>query len=124
VAQRAQGPFRVLSERLGLCRDLGDQPAPARFDTVICLDVLEHLPDPAAQLNEFAGPMNPRALALIELVYFFKGQPRRISFHFDEPALVEAFFETAAERFLEVFRPPADHNPGPTGSGGDSLQPR
>ncbi|TWB95057.1 methyltransferase family protein [Synechococcus sp. Ace-Pa] len=102
VAQRAQA--FGLSERLRVCRDLGDQALPARFDTVICLDVLEHLPDPAAQLNEFAARMNPRALALMNW-YFFKGHQGEYPFHFDEPALVEAFFETLQSRFLEVFHP-------------------
>lgn len=102
VAQRAQA--FGLSERLKVCRDLDDPALPKRFDTVICLDVLEHLPDPAAQLNEFAARMNPRAIALMNW-YFFKGHEGEYPFHFDEPALVESFFETLQSRFLEVFHP-------------------
>ncbi|WP_255087302.1 MULTISPECIES: methyltransferase domain-containing protein [unclassified Synechococcus] len=93
-----------LSERLQVCRDLHDPSLPSRFDTVVCLDVLEHLPDPAAQLVDFAARMEPGATALLNW-YFFKGFQGEYPFHFDEPALVERFFETLQDRFLEVFHP-------------------
>jgi hypothetical protein len=102
VAERA--------ERLGLAgkircvRDLGDPALPDRFDTVVCLDVLEHLSDPAAQLETFAARMNPTAVALFNW-YFFKGHHGEYPFHIDDPVLVEHFFRTLQHRFLEVFHP-------------------
>ncbi len=93
-----------LAGRLHCCRDLDDPALPLRFDTVVCLDVLEHLADPAAQLEIFASRMTPAATALLNW-YFFQGFEGEYPFHFDDPALVEAFFRTLQSRFLEVFHP-------------------
>ncbi len=93
-----------LSDSLQVCRDLEDPSLPERFDTVVCLDVLEHLPDPAAQLEIFAARMTPAATALLNW-YFFKGFEDEYPFHFDDPALVEHFFRTLQNLFLEVFHP-------------------
>lgn len=93
-----------LAGRLHCCRDLDDPALPQRFDTVVCLDVLEHLADPAAQLELFATRMGPGAVALLNW-YFFKGHNGEYPFHFDEPELVERFFRTLQSRFLEVFHP-------------------
>ena len=102
VAQRAaQLGF---ADRLHCCRDLDDPQLPQRFDTIVCLDVLEHLADPAAQLEVFAARMNPQATALLNW-YFFKGHNGEYPFHFDDPALVDRFFRTLQSRFLEVFHP-------------------
>ena len=93
-----------LAHKLACFRALEDPALPERFDTVVCLDVLEHLPDPAGQLEIFAGRMNPEAVALFNW-YFFKGHQGEYPFHFDDPALVEAFFRTLQGRFLERFHP-------------------
>lgn len=93
-----------LAPKLACYRDLDDPALPACFDTVVCLDVLEHLPDPAGQLEIFASRMSPAAVALLNW-YFFKGHHGEYPFHFDEPALVEAFFRTLQSRFLELFHP-------------------
>ncbi len=93
-----------LAHKLACFRDLDDPSLPQRFDTVVCLDVLEHLPDPAGQLEIFAGRMGPGAVALLNW-YFFKGHNGEYPFHFDEPELVEAFFRKLQSRFLEVFHP-------------------
>nr|WP_255111134.1 class I SAM-dependent methyltransferase [Synechococcus sp. RedBA-s] len=93
-----------LSDRLTVCRDLSDSVLPRHFDTVVCLDVLEHLSDPAAQLEQFAARMDPGATALLNW-YFFQGFAGEYPFHFDDPALVERFFRTLQSRFLEVFHP-------------------
>lgn len=93
-----------LAHKLATFRDLDDPALPRQFDTVVCLDVLEHLPDPAAQLEIFASRMGPEAVALLNW-YFFKGHNGEYPFHFDEPELVEAFFRTLQSRFLEVFHP-------------------
>ena len=102
VAQRAAQ--LGLATRLHCCRDLDDPALPQRFDTIVCLDVLEHLVDPSAQLERFAERMTPAAIALLNW-YFFKGHNGEYPFHFDEPALVERFFSTLQSRFLEVFHP-------------------
>jgi hypothetical protein len=102
VRQRAEQ--LGLAERLQCCRDIDDPALPQRFDTVVCLDVLEHLADPAGQLELFASRMTPAATALLNW-YFFKGFAGEYPFHFDDPALVERFFRTLQSRFLEVFHP-------------------
>ena len=98
------------AERLGLAgklstsRDLHHPDLPQRFDTIVCLDVLEHLSDPAGQLECFADRLAPTGTALLNW-YFFQGFQGEYPFHFDDPALVEAFFRTLQQRFLEVFHP-------------------
>jgi len=102
VAARAEA--LGLGGRLHCCRDLDDPVLPELFDTVVCLDVLEHLSDPAAQLELFASRMTPSATALLNW-YFFKGFAGEYPFHFDAPDLVERFFRTLQHRFVEVFHP-------------------
>ena len=43
-----------LAHKLTCLRDLNSAELPQRFDSLVCLDVLEHLADPAAQLRCFA----------------------------------------------------------------------
>jgi len=93
-----------LTERLSCHRDLDDPALPPRFDTLVCLDVLEHLSDPAGQLEIFAGRLKPNSYALLNW-YFFQGFAGEYPFHFDDPAMVECFFRTLQSRFLEVFHP-------------------
>ena len=102
VAERAQA--LGLGRRVHCCRDLDDPALPELFDTVVCLDVLEHLNDPAAQLELFARRMTPSATALLNW-YFFKGFAGEYPFHFDAPDMVERFFRTLQHQFLEVFHP-------------------
>ncbi|MEB3246273.1 MAG: class I SAM-dependent methyltransferase [Synechococcus sp.] len=92
-----------LAEKLSVHRDL-ESTGTVGFDTVVCLDVLEHLPDPSAQLLEFHQRMTPQAKALMNW-YFFKGHAGEYPFHFDDPQLVDQFFRTLQGRFLEVFHP-------------------
>ena len=107
-SNRAVGAARAaelgLADRLRCFRDLEDPQLPKRFDTVVCLDVLEHLSDPAAQLERFAQRLQPAGIALLNW-YFFKGFNGEYPFHFDDPQLVERFFRTLQSRFLEVFHP-------------------
>jgi SAM-dependent methyltransferase len=93
-----------LAHKLRCFRDLAATELPDRFDTIVCLDVLEHLSDPSGQLEQFAARMAPEAIALLNW-YFFKGHNGEYPFHFDDPALVERFFRTLQSRFLEVFHP-------------------
>ncbi|NDG75520.1 MAG: methyltransferase domain-containing protein [Synechococcaceae bacterium WB8_1B_136] len=102
VAERARQ--LGLADRLRCFRDLDEAQLPQRFDTVVCLDVLEHLADPAAQLETFERRLQPQGIALLNW-YFFKGFNGEYPFHFDEPELVERFFRTLQSRFLEVFHP-------------------
>jgi SAM-dependent methyltransferase len=93
-----------LSAKLSCFRDLDDPALPKHFDTVVCLDVLEHLPDPSSQLEIFAARMGAESIALLNW-YFFRGFQGEYPFHLDDPVLVEAFFRTLQSRFLEVFHP-------------------
>ena len=102
VAARAEA--LGLAAKLRCFRDLDDPALPQQFDTIVCLDVLEHLPDPAAQLERFAGRLTGSGVALLNW-YFFKGFRGEYPFHFDDEALVNRFFTTLQQRFLEVFHP-------------------
>jgi SAM-dependent methyltransferase len=93
-----------LASRLSCHRDLGDPALPGRFDTIVCLDVLEHLPDPVGQLETFAERISADGTALLNW-YFFQGFKGEYPFHLDDPAVVERFFRTLQRRFLEVFHP-------------------
>ena len=93
-----------LQHKLRCFRDLEAPDLPERFDTIVCLDVLEHLSDPSGQLKQFASRMGPQAIALLNW-YFFKGFNGEYPFHFDDPQLVEGFFRTLQGTFLEVFHP-------------------
>ena len=93
-----------LATKLATGRDLDDPRLPTRFDTIVCLDVLEHLPDPAGQLQIFSHRLKENGTALMNW-YFFQGFQGEYPFHFDDPQLVERFFLTLQRDFLEVFHP-------------------
>lgn len=93
-----------LADRISCHRDLSDPELPAAFDTIVCLDVLEHLKDPARQLDIFAQRLRSEGHALLNW-YFFRGFAGEYPFHLDDPVLVERFFRTLQCRFLEVFHP-------------------
>ncbi len=76
----------------------------SKFDTVVCLDVLEHLPDPASQIDIFYEIMDCNSIALFNW-YFFKGEKNEYPFHIDDNKIVEKFFNTLQSKFLEVFHP-------------------
>ena len=84
-------------------RDL-DSLKSVKFDTVICLDVLEHLPDPSSQLYLFLQQLSPKGIVLLNW-YFFKGKNGEYPFHFDDPDMIDKFFCTLQKHFLEVFHP-------------------
>ena len=94
-----------VASRLRCFRDLDDPALPACFDTIVCLDVLEHLNDPAGQLEQFARRLRPQQGVALMNWYFFKGHRGEYPFHFDDPQLVEGFFRTLQSRFLELFHP-------------------
>ena len=76
----------------------------SKFDTIVCLDVLEHLADPASQINNFSEIMDSNSIALFNW-YFYKGDKNEYPFHIDDIQIVEKFFETLQSNFLEVFHP-------------------
>lgn len=92
-----------LSERLSVHRDL-EGTGEIQFDTVICLDVLEHLADPSSQLLSFLDRLSADSIALLNW-YFFKGHQGEYPFHIDDEAIVNKFFLTLQTNFIEVFHP-------------------
>ncbi len=92
-----------LSEMISIHRDL-DSTGEDKFDTIICLDVLEHLPNPSKQLVLFLERMTKSSVALMNW-YFFKGYKGEYPFHIDDGMLVEDFFLTLQKEFLEIFHP-------------------
>tara|TARA_B100000579_G_scaffold62965_1_gene46207 strand:+ start:3275 stop:4021 length:747 start_codon:yes stop_codon:yes gene_type:complete len=92
-----------INDQISVHRDL-ESTCNVMFDSVICLDVLEHLPDPSKQLDIFLEKLSPGGIALMNW-YFYKGENGEYPFHFDDPDLVEKFFSTLQSNFLEVFHP-------------------
>lgn len=93
-----------LADRVSCCRDLESADLPGRFDTIVCLDVLEHLSNPSVQLETFAARLAADGTCLMNW-YFFKGFQGEYPFHIDDAEIVERFFRTLQSRFLEVFHP-------------------
>jgi len=92
-----------IEDQISVHRDL-ESTSNVIFDSVICLDVLEHLPDPSKQLEIFLEKLSPEGIALMNW-YFYKGKNGEYPFHFDDPMLIENFFSTLQLNFLEVFHP-------------------
>ena len=92
-----------VEKKLTLCKTIRDTQI-LKFDTIICLDVLEHLADPASQINNFSEIMDSNSIALFNW-YFYKGDKNEYPFHIDDKQIVEKFFETLQSKFLEVFHP-------------------
>ena len=92
-----------IENKISVLRDL-ENTSDVIFDSIVCLDVLEHLPDPAKQLKIFLEKLSPKGIALMNW-YFYKGKNGEYPFHFDDPALIENFFSTLQLNYLEVFHP-------------------
>jgi SAM-dependent methyltransferase len=92
-----------VEEKLTFCETIQDTQI-SKFDTIICLDVLEHLADPASQIKDFNKIMNSSSIALFNW-YFYKGEKNEYPFHIDDNKIVEGFFKTLQSNFLEVFHP-------------------
>ncbi|AAQ00471.1 SAM-dependent methyltransferase [Prochlorococcus marinus str. SS2] len=74
------------------------------FDTIICFDVLEHLPNPSEQLLTFAKCLSKESVVLMNW-YFYKGNNGEYPFHFDDQNMIENFFLTLQSNFVEIFHP-------------------
>ena len=92
-----------LEDQISVHRDL-DSTTNEIFDTVVCLDVLEHLPDPSRQLEIFLDKLSPEGIILMNW-YFYKGKNGEYPFHFDDPGMIEKFFTTLQFNYIEVFHP-------------------
>jgi SAM-dependent methyltransferase len=109
VAARAEA--LGLAAKLRCFRDLDDPALPQRFDTIVCLDALEHLSDPAGQLEAFAQrPSGPRRGPL-ELVFLQRLQ-RRISLPLRWGSAGEPLLHHLAAAFSRGVSPLPDHDPG------------
>ena len=92
-----------IENQISVHRDL-ESLSNVTFDSVICLDVLEHLPDPSQQLEIFLEKLSCDGIALMNW-YFYKGKNGEYPFHFDDPDMVNRFFTTLQANYLEVFHP-------------------
>ena len=92
-----------VEDQISVHRDL-ESISNVIFDSVICLDVLEHLPDPSKQLQIFLEKLSPNGVALMNW-YFYKGKNGEYPFHFDDADMIERFFTTLQFNFLEIFHP-------------------
>ena len=92
-----------IEDQISVHRDL-ESTSNVIFDSVICLDVLEHLPDPSKQIEIFLEKLSPDGIALMNW-YFYKGKNGEYPFHFDDPDMIENFFTTLQLNFIEVFHP-------------------
>ncbi|AFZ02372.1 class I SAM-dependent methyltransferase [Calothrix sp. PCC 6303] len=81
-----------------------DLPQNEKFDTILCFDVLEHLPNPSQQLLKFHQALEPQGKIILNW-YFSKGFNQEFPFHLDDPQIISEFFHTLQSNFIEVFHP-------------------
>jgi len=92
-----------IENKLTFCKSIKEAKI-KKFDTIICLDVLEHLANPSFQINIFYEIMDCNSIALLNW-YFYKGEKNEYPFHIDDSQIVERFFMSLQSKFLEVFHP-------------------
>ena len=92
-----------VNKKLSFCKTIKETKI-SKFDTIVCLDVLEHLADPAFQLDIFYEIMDPHSIALFNW-YFYKGENNEYPFHIDDEVIIDKFFKTLQSKFVEVFHP-------------------
>jgi len=92
-----------VEKKITFCKTIKDSQI-SKFDTIVCLDVLEHLADPSSQIMIFNEKMDCNSIALFNW-YFYKGEKNEYPFHVDDIQIIEGFFKTLQSKFLEVFHP-------------------
>ena len=92
-----------LENKLTICKTIQETKM-SKFDTLVCLDVLEHLSDPSSQIEIFHEIMDSSSIALFNW-YFYKGDKNEYPFHIDDRDIVEKFFIKLQSKFTEVFHP-------------------
>ena len=92
-----------LENKLTFCKAIKDTQI-SKFDTIVCLDVLEHLSDPAYHIEIFYEMMKTNSVALLNW-YFCKGENNEYPFHIDDSKIIDKFFYTLQSKFLEIFHP-------------------
>jgi len=92
-----------VENKLTFCKTIQETEI-SKFDSIVCLDVLEHLPDPISQLDIFYKIMDSNCIALFNW-YFYKGENNEYPFHIDDKEIVEDFFKKLQLNFTEVFHP-------------------
>ncbi|KOP27083.1 SAM-dependent methyltransferase [Hapalosiphon sp. MRB220] len=98
---------RYRTTQLGLSHKIrfySEIPDNEIFTTILCFDVLEHLPDPSQQLLKFHQILTSEGKMILNWL-FFKGFNQEHPFHLDDPLLLDAFFRTLQSNFLEIFQP-------------------
>ena len=92
-----------VENKLTFCKTIQETEI-SKFDSIVCLDVLEHLPDPISQLDIFYKIMDSKSIALFNW-YFYKGEKNEYPFHIDDNEIIEGFFKKLQLNFTEVFHP-------------------
>ena len=92
-----------IEKKLTFCKTIKDTQI-SKFDTIVCLDVLEHLADPVSQIKTFHEIMDYNSIALFNW-YYYKGDKNEYPFHVDDTKIIERFFKTLQSNFIEVFHP-------------------
>jgi len=92
-----------LEHKITFCETIQETKI-STFDTLVCLDVLEHLSNPESQLDIFYEIMDSNSVALFNW-YFYKGENNEYPFHIDDIELIEKFFKKLQLKFTEVFHP-------------------
>ena len=92
-----------LDNKLSFCKTIQETEI-SKFDTIVCLDVLEHLSDPASQIDIFHEIMDSKSIALFNW-YFYKGDDNEYPFHIDDQKVIDEFFKKLQSKFQEIFHP-------------------
>ena len=92
-----------IGEKITFLKSINETPI-KKFDSITCLDVLEHLPDPSSQIDIFHSVMSDDAVALLNW-YFYKGENNEYPFHVDDEEIIDKFFKVLQDRFIEIFHP-------------------
>ena len=90
-------------EKITFSKSIGETKI-KKFDSITCLDVLEHLPDPSSQIDIFQSVMSQDGIALLNW-YFYKGNNNEYPFHIDDKKIINDFFTVLQDKFIEVFHP-------------------